>query len=152
VGLYGQSGPTPMIALVVDLCGWMVTSFSLLLIPMLTTHLNIILFDYFGSTYFSLETLFCFFLFQIQPHPSTYHLASTYELTCPSPWPIFIVKIHIPLSFPWMNNVKYKFTFQYYMLKRNKWDIWFMDREINPTFIMSLNVLGHHNLFVTNDI
>ncbi len=63
-----------------------------------------------------------------------------------------IVKIHVPLSFPWMKNVKYKFIFQYYMLKRNNRDIWSMDREIKPTFITSLNVLGHHNLFVTNDI
>jgi hypothetical protein len=38
------------------------------------------------------------------------------------------------------------------MLKRNKGDILSMDREINPTFIMSLNVLGNHNLSVTNDI
>ncbi len=71
MGLYGQSGPTPMIALVADLCGWLAISFSLLFIPMLTTHVNIILFYYFGSIYFSLETFFWFFFKSNHTHQPT---------------------------------------------------------------------------------
>jgi hypothetical protein len=86
VFFHGQSEQGPMTATVGDVCGWMVTDFSLIPIPLLITQI---------STLWLVRCFFLVFLlrgasalpffrnfllslsFQIQPDPPTYHLAPT---------------------------------------------------------------------------
>jgi hypothetical protein len=67
--------PNPNPATVGDVCGWMATDFSLVLIPVLTTHVTTVKFFFFPlSLVFSLD-FFYIIIFQMQS-PQTLGLSN----------------------------------------------------------------------------